>query len=147
LLLAVNRVGIVREPVAKRRESENLNAVLWKSRDEQAAVMPYIAKTPKPPYYAVVFTSINADVDHTEHAEMYKRMVEIAEGYEGYIGIEPARNADGTGVAVIYWKDLETINAFARHPEHLVAKKKGREIWYSHYLIRICKVERDYGRP
>jgi len=32
--------------------------------------------TPKPPYYAVVFTSINAAVDHTEHAEMYGRRVE-----------------------------------------------------------------------
>ena len=111
------------------------------------AAMPYIAKTPKPPYYAVVFTSINADVDHTEHTEMYKRMVEIAESYEGYIGIEPARNPDGSGVAVIYWKDLATIQAFARHPKHVVAKKKGREIWYTNYLIRICKVERDYGRP
>jgi heme-degrading monooxygenase HmoA len=110
-------------------------------------LMPYISKTPKPPYYAVIFTSINADTDHTEHTKMYKRMVEIAEGYEGYIGIEPARNPDGSGVAVIYWKDLETIEAFARHPEHLIAKKKGREIWYSHYLIRICKVERSYGRP
>jgi hypothetical protein len=40
--------------------------------------MSYITKTPKPPYYAVVFTSINADVDHTEHTAMYKRMVEIA---------------------------------------------------------------------
>src|SRR3984893_18333617 len=111
------------------------------------AVMSYIAKTPRPTYYAVVFTSINADVDHTEHTEIYKRMVEIAESYEGYIGIEPARNPAGSGVAVIYWKDLATIQAFARHPEHLVAKKKGREIWYTHYLIRICKVERDYGRP
>jgi heme-degrading monooxygenase HmoA len=109
--------------------------------------MAYIVNTPKPPYYAVVFTSINADVDHTEHTKMYRRMVEIAESYEGYIGIEPARNPDGSGVAVIYWKDLATIQAFARDPEHLVAKKKGREIWYSHYLIRICKVERDYGRP
>jgi hypothetical protein len=26
--------------------------------------MPYISKTPTPPYYAVVFTSINAKVDH-----------------------------------------------------------------------------------
>jgi heme-degrading monooxygenase HmoA len=114
---------------------------------ETINLMPYISKTPKPPYYAVIFTSINADTDHTEHTKMYKRMVEIAEGYEGYIGIEPARNPDGSGVAVIYWKDLETIEAFARHPEHLIAKKKGREIWYSHYLIRICKVERSYGRP
>src|ERR1700730_18218338 len=64
------------------------------------AVMSYIAKTPRPTYYAVVFTSINADVDHTEHTEIYKRMVEIAESYEGYIGIEPARNPDGSGVAV-----------------------------------------------
>jgi hypothetical protein len=36
--------------------------------------MPYIAKTPKPPYYAVVFTSINADVDHTEHTAMYSKL-------------------------------------------------------------------------
>jgi hypothetical protein len=59
--------------------------------------VPFISKTPKPPYYAVVFTSINADVDHTEHTEMYKRMVEVAQGYEGYLGIEPARNPDGSG--------------------------------------------------
>jgi heme-degrading monooxygenase HmoA len=111
------------------------------------AAMAYIVNTPKPPYYAVVFTSINADVDHTEHTKMYRRMVEIAASYEGYIGIEPARNPDGSGVAVIYWKDLASIQAFARDPEHRIAKKKGREIWYSHYLIRICKVERDYGRP
>jgi hypothetical protein len=26
--------------------------------------MPFISRTPRPPYYAVVFTSINADVDH-----------------------------------------------------------------------------------
>jgi heme-degrading monooxygenase HmoA len=28
-----------------------------------------------------------------------------------------------------------------------VAKKRGREEWYSQYMIRICKVEREYGRP
>jgi heme-degrading monooxygenase HmoA len=51
--------------------------------------MPYVAKTPKPPYYAV----------------------------------------------------------WARDPEHQVAKRKGREIWYAHYMIRISKVERVYGKP
>jgi hypothetical protein len=29
----------------------------------------------------------------------------------------------------------------------MIAKRKGREIWYSNYFIRICQVERDYGRP
>lgn len=108
--------------------------------------MPFISKTPKPPYYAVIFTSINADVDHAERTEMYHRMVELAATYDGFLGIEPARNTDGSGVAAIYWKDTDSIAAFSRDPEHLIAKKKGREIWYSHYMIRICKVERQYGR-
>ena len=111
------------------------------------SAMPYISKTPRPPYYAVVFTSINAEVDHTEHVEMFGRLVERAETYPGYLGIEAARNRDGSGVAAVYWTDLESIDAWARDPEHEVAKRKGREIWYSHYMIRICKVERAYGRP
>lgn len=109
--------------------------------------MPYVAKTPKPPYFAVVFTSINAEVDHTEHVEMYARLVQLASTYDGYLGIEGARNSDGTSVAVVYWKDLDSIEAWAKDPEHQVAKRKGREIWYSHYMIRISKVERAYGRP
>ena len=109
--------------------------------------MPFVSKPPKPPYFAVVFTSINADVDHTEHTEMYGRMLELAQGYTGFLGIEPARNPDGTGVAAVYWKDRESIAAFARDPAHMVAKRKGREIWYRNYFIRICQVERDYGRP
>jgi heme-degrading monooxygenase HmoA len=40
-------------------------------------------------------------------------------------------------VAAVYWKDLPSIDAWARDPEHQVAKRKGREI----------KVERAYGRP
>ena len=109
--------------------------------------MPFISKTPKPPYYAVIFTSVNADVDHAEHSEMYHRMVALAATYDGFLGIEPARNTDGSGVAAIYWKDAEAIAAFSRDPAHRIAKKKGREIWYSHYMIRICQVEREYGRP
>ena len=38
--------------------------------------MPYISATPKPPYYAVIFTSINAPVDHAEHTAMSARLVE-----------------------------------------------------------------------
>ncbi|MFO0995426.1 MAG: antibiotic biosynthesis monooxygenase [Alphaproteobacteria bacterium] len=109
--------------------------------------MPFISRTPEPPYYAVIFTSINADTDHREHSQMYERLVAVAARYEGFLGIEAARNRDGCGVAAIYWKDADAIAAFARDPEHAIAKKKGREVWYSHYLIRICKVERAYGRP
>ena len=107
--------------------------------------MPFIAPTPQPPYYAVIFTSINAAVDHEEHARTSRRLVEVAARYKGFLGIEAARSDDGLGVAAIYWADLQSISAFSRDPEHRVAK--GREIWYSHYMIRICRVEREYGKP
>ena len=109
--------------------------------------MPYISKTPRPPYFAVIFTSVNADVDHTEHVQMSARLEERAATFQGFLGMEAARNSDGTGVAAVYWTDLASIDAWARDPEHQIAKRKGREIWYSHYLIRICRVERAYGRP
>jgi heme-degrading monooxygenase HmoA len=109
--------------------------------------MPYISSTTAPPYSTVVFTSINADVDHTEHVEMFGRLVQRASTCDGYLGIEAARNGDGTGVAAVYWKDLASIEACAKDPAHQVAKRKGRDIWYSHCMIRICKVERAYGRP
>jgi heme-degrading monooxygenase HmoA len=108
--------------------------------------MPFIAQTPEPPYYAVIFTSINAQVDHEEHARTFQRLMEVAADYRGFLGIEGARNPDGSGVAAVYWSDLEAVAAFARDPEHVVAKQKAREIWYSHYMIRICHVERAYGK-
>jgi len=97
--------------------------------------MSFITSTPEPPYYAVIFTSINADVDHTEHTALYGRMVELAETYDGYLGIEPSRNSDGTGLAAIYWKDSESISAFAHDPEHKIAKKKGKSGHSSFLLV------------
>jgi len=58
--------------------------------------MPYISRTPTPPYYTVVFTSINADVDHTEHVEMFGRLVQRASTFDGYLGIEVRGATSGT---------------------------------------------------
>ena len=41
----------------------------------------------------------------------------------------------------------QSIQAWAKDPKHQIAKRKGRELWYSHFMNRICKVEREYGRP
>ena len=78
---------------------------------------------------------------HDEHTQTYQRLVAVAASYAGFLGIEPARNADGSGVAAIYWKDLQSIAAFARDPEHVVAKKNGREVWY-----RAIAVVRAFSR-
>lgn len=102
-----------------------------------------IAKTPKPPYYAVIFTSLRTDQQHAEYSAMAERMDELAKQQPGYLGIESAR--EEVGITVSYWESLEAIKNWKNHAEHLIAQQTGRTDWYSHYKTRISLVERDYG--
>ncbi|ADU63601.1 MAG: antibiotic biosynthesis monooxygenase [Pseudodesulfovibrio sp.] len=108
------------------------------------------ADTPAPPYYAVIFTSTRTDrEDDTKddqndgYAQTASRMVELAQGMAGFLGIESAR--DGLGITVSYWESLEAIRAWRDHPEHAKARRRGREAWYKAFAIRICRVERAHG--
>ncbi len=101
-----------------------------------------IAKTPQPPYYAVIFSTVRTDIDK-EYEETAFRMEELAKEQEGYLGIETARNE--LGITVSYWKSLDSIAKWKNNMEHTMARNKGRMLWYEKYRLRICKVERDYG--
>jgi heme-degrading monooxygenase HmoA len=100
-----------------------------------------IAKTPEPPYYAVIFSSLRTE-EIEGYAEMADLLVELASMQEGFMGIESARNE--LGITVSYWKDLESIRKWKQHTDHVIAQKKGRTDWYKNYKTRIAKVERDY---
>ena len=104
--------------------------------------MTFIAQTPKPPYYAVIFTSLRTDIDEG-YAEMAGKMVQLAAAQPGFLGMESAR--DGLGITVSYWDSLEAIKNWKNNLEHLVAQKLGHEKWYRSFKTRISKVERDYG--
>jgi len=103
--------------------------------------MSEIANTPKPPYYAVIFTSNRTDGDNG-YSEMAVKMNELAEKQPGFLGVESAR--ESVGITVSYWSDLESIKLWKSNSEHILAQQKGRDIWYSEFKARICKVERDY---
>ena len=101
-----------------------------------------IARTPEPPYYAVIFTSVQtAELDG--YGETAERMLELAAGMPGFLGVESAREA--VGVTVSYWSDLDSIAAWKREAEHLAAQGNGRRRWYQSYVTRIARVERDYA--
>ena len=101
-----------------------------------------IARTPQPPYYAVIFTSIRTGVDNG-YEVMAQRMVELAAEQPGFLGVESAR--EEVGITVSYWASAEAITAWKRHAEHQIAQERGKQDWYSAYKTRICKVEREYG--
>ena len=79
-----------------------------------------IAKTPSPPYYAVIFTSTITS-ENQDYAAMADAMVKLAQRQDGFLGIE------------------------SENAQHSIAQEKGRSEWYQTFKTRIAKVERDYN--
>ncbi|MFD1674586.1 antibiotic biosynthesis monooxygenase family protein [Alicyclobacillus fodiniaquatilis] len=104
--------------------------------------MGEIAQTPKPPYYAVIFTSERTD-GNNGYAKMAEEMVKIASVQPGFLGVESAR--ESVGITVSYWESLEAIQNWKQNERHIIAQKLGKSDWYLKYKTRVSKVERDYG--
>jgi heme-degrading monooxygenase HmoA len=103
-----------------------------------------LARTPAPPYYAVIFTSRRTAGD-AGYGAMAEKMADLGSRYDGFLGIESARGADGVGITVSYWRDEAAIAAWKRDTEHQKAQRGGRDAWYAEYEVRVAKVERAYG--
>ena len=107
---------------------------------------PAFARTPAPPYYAVIFTTRRTPGDNG-YGEMADKMDRLAATQPGYLGIESARGSDGVGITVSYWASLEAIAGWKRNAEHSFARERGRKEWYQHFELKIARVERAYGGP
>lgn len=104
--------------------------------------MTKFAKTPKPPYYAVIFTSVLKELNE-DYIGTGVKMAELAKQQEGFLGIESAR--EDIGITISYWSNLDAIRKWKMNTEHLIAQQKGKSDFYKSYKTRICLVERDYG--
>ncbi|WP_088286059.1 antibiotic biosynthesis monooxygenase [Kineosporia sp. A_224] len=120
------------------------------------------ARLPEPPYWAVVFSSrrrpagpalpvgsgaggAGGAAPDDGYAAAAQRMVDLAATYDGFLGIESARDGDGFGITVSYWSSPEAVRAWKHHAEHAATREQGRAAWYDHYELRVARVERAYG--
>ena len=104
------------------------------------------ASTPKPPYYAVIFSSQRRE-EEAGYGITADRMVELAAQQPGYLGIETVRGDNGFGITVSYWQSETDIVNWKRNAEHGLARERGRSEWYEHFELRVARVERAYGGP
>ena len=106
------------------------------------------AKTPRPPYYAVIFSAQRTQGDDggdDGYAETAARMSELVAQQPGFLGAESTRGADGFGITVAYFESESAIRDWKRHLEHAAVREQGRTRWYSHYEVRVARVERAYN--
>lgn len=104
-----------------------------------------IARTPAPPYWAVIFTAVFTGRDAQEYGRTADRMVQLAQAQPGFLGYESAQGENGGEITISYWASEEAIRDWKRNAEHLAAQKRGREAFYSAYTIRVVQVSRAYG--
>ena len=93
-------------------------------------------------YYAVIFTT-SGRIEDQEYKATAQRMEELAKQQPGYLGMDSISN-NNEGISISYWESMEAIQAWKSNPEHQSAQQLGKEKWYQHYKIKICKVEREY---
>lgn len=105
------------------------------------------ATTPAPPYHVVIFTSQRSALDDPGYAAAAARMDAMTREAPGFLGIESARSADGLGITVCYWDSEESIAGWRRQVDHAEAQRLGNQVWYTHYELRVARVERAYGGP
>jgi len=81
---------------------------------------PRPATLPEPPYYAVVFTSLRAQVDDG-YADTAKAMFELVQSQPGFLAADSVRGADGLGITVAYFTDEPSVRAWKANAEHALA--------------------------
>jgi heme-degrading monooxygenase HmoA len=101
-----------------------------------------VVNAPPLPYYAVIAPAELHD-DIRGYPEMAAKLVELAKQQPGFLGIESGFQKD-FALAVSYWASLEAIHAWSVNAQHMIAKEKGKTVWFKKYLTRIAKVERVY---
>jgi heme-degrading monooxygenase HmoA len=103
------------------------------------------ARTPRPPYYSVIFTSQRKQNDPEGYRLASERMLELARTVDGYLGVESARDESGFGMTISYWASEAAIQAWKQQAEHAAIRERGRWYWYEHFEVRVARVERAYG--
>ena len=102
-----------------------------------------LARTPEPPYWAVIFSTRRHAQPGDQFDETDRRMMALAAQQPGYLGVETAHTA--IGITVSYWADQASIAAWKRNAEHAFAQYEGRTRWYDAYELRVARVERAHS--
>jgi heme-degrading monooxygenase HmoA len=105
---------------------------------------PDLARTPEPPYWAVIFSARRNAQPGDQFHETDQAMMALAAQQPGFLGVDTAASDTGIGVGITvsYWADEESIAAWRRDADHSFAQYEGRTRWYDAYELRVARVER-----
>ncbi|MFZ6876486.1 antibiotic biosynthesis monooxygenase family protein [Undibacterium sp. Di27W] len=78
-----------------------------------------------------------------EYQSMATQLSKLVAEIPGYISHKGFVANDGERVTIVEFSSEEGMRAWAKHPLHVEAKKKGRSSLFTEYHVQVCKVLRD----
>jgi len=82
-----------------------------------------------------------------EYTRWATRMSELARAMPGYVSHKVFTAEDGERVTLVEFESEETHRAWATHPEHLQAQRKGRADFYETFSLQVCQPLRESRFP
>lgn len=82
-----------------------------------------------------------------EYAPWAQRLSELVRAMPGYISHKGFVAEDGERLTLVEFESEEALRAWAVHPDHVRAKRLGRESFFAEYRVQICSVIRDRASP
>ncbi len=100
----------------------------------------------KDPTEVAVFFTIDKlpEAGSEECARDDERMYDIVSSMPGFISFTHYASDEGEDFGPVRFQTEDALETWRTNPEHRVVQQKGREKWYRHYRIRVCKVVREY---
>ena len=77
-----------------------------------------------------------------EYTDWAERMSVLARTMPDYVSHKGFTAADGERVTIVEFATEEGLRAWATHPEHVEAKRRGRAGFYSEYSLQVCTEQR-----
>jgi heme-degrading monooxygenase HmoA len=91
----------------------------------------------------VVFRSRLKPDAAEEYGQWAARIGELARTMPGYVSHKGFTAPDGERVTIVEFQSEEHLRAWAANPDHVQAKRRGREAFYSEYRVQICAVSKQ----
>ena len=85
--------------------------------------MSILRKTPKPPFFAVIFTSPPRGYEGENFGEKASMLVAFAAMEPGYLGFEAEYATEGRKAAVCYWDSYAALERWKRNAEGWMSGK------------------------
>lgn len=94
------------------------------------------------PVLTVFRSRLRASAQAEYHA-LAPKIAALAQSMPGYVSHKGFTAEDGERVTIVEFADEASHMTWAAQLDHVAAKKRGREAFYSEYSIQVCAVTRE----